>query len=159
MNVVIIVLIIIAALFAVAFFTKRRFGVLGLALAAGAMLSDLWAAKATPLIEQAGLQIVAPPMETIVASCIVLLPAIVLLFNGPTYSKGVMRIIGAAAFGLLAAAFLLEPLGDALVITGDGEQIYTMLSDNRVYIITAGILFALFDLLTVKPSKHKDKEK
>lgn len=153
MNVVIVVLIIIAALFALTYFTKRRFGVLGLALAAGAMLSDLWASDVTPYIERAGLQIVAPPMETIVAAAITLLPAIVLLFSGPAYAKKSQRIVGAAAFALLAAAFLLEPLGNALVITVDGLKYYTLLSENRVWIITAGILFALFDLLTVKSPK------
>ena len=54
MNVVIVVSIILVALFALAFFTKRRFGVLGLALAAGAMLSELWAAELTPFVQKAG---------------------------------------------------------------------------------------------------------
>lgn len=157
MNVLIVVLVILAALFALAFFTKRRFGVLGLALAAGAMLSDLWARELTPYVEQAGLQIVAPPMETLVAAGIILLPAILLLFSGPTYAKMPQRIIGASAFALLAAAFLLTPLGNALVITGDSQQVYRALTDNRMYIITAGIIFALFDLLTVKTPKHKEK--
>ncbi len=154
MNVVVIVLGIIAVLFALTFITKRRFGVLGLALAAGAILSELWAADITPFVQKAGFVMSAPPMETIVASAIVLLPAILLLFSGPTYSKKTHRVIGAAAFGLLAAAFLLEPLGNALVLTPESQRVYQMLSDNRVWIITGGIIFALIDLLTVKSAKH-----
>ena len=159
MNIVIVVLVILAVLFTVAYFTKRRFGVLGLALTAGAMLSEMWAETVTPYIEQAGLEIVAPPLETVVASVLILLPAVLLLFSGPTYSKVIQRIIGAAAFALLAAAFLLVPLGGALVITGDGMRAYEFMTDNRSYIITAGIVFALIDLLMVKTPKAKDKEK
>lgn len=159
MNIVIVVLVILAVLFTVAYFTKRRFGVLGLALTAGAMLSEMWAGTLTPYIEQAGLQVVAPPLETIVSSMLILLPAILLLFSGPTYSKVFQRIVGASMFSLLAAAFLLTPLGNALIITGDGRQVYDFMTDNRSYIITAGIMFALIDLLMVKTPKAKDKEK
>lgn len=158
MNVVIVILAILVALFALTFFTKRRFGVLGLALAAGAVLSDLWAADVTPYVQKAGFVISAPPMQTVVAAIIILLPAVLLLFSGPTYHKKIQRVVGAFAFALLAVAFLLEPLGNALVLTGEGKDIYTMLVDNREYIITAGIIFALFDLLSVKTPKAKDKE-
>lgn len=157
MNVAIVVVIVLAVLFALAFFTKRRFGVLGLALTAGATLSTLWATELTPIVEKSGFMITAPPMETVVAVVVVLLPAVVLLFSGPTYHKLSQRVVGAAAFALLASAFLLEPLGNALVLTGDSQDVYTFLVDNRVYIITAGILFALFDLLTVKSAKKVEK--
>ncbi|MFZ1360622.1 MAG: hypothetical protein WAS27_01140 [Candidatus Saccharimonadales bacterium] len=156
MNVAIVVMIIIALLFGIAFLTKRRFGVLGLALTAGATLSAMWATDLTPVVEKSGFLITAPPMETIVAAVVVLLPAIILLFSGPTYRKLSHRVIGAAAFGLLATAFLLEPLGSAIVLTDDSGEVYAWLVDNRAYIITAGILFALFDLLSVKSSKKSD---
>ena len=38
-------------LFGLAFMTRRRFGVLGLALAAGSVLSSLWAAPLIGIIE------------------------------------------------------------------------------------------------------------
>ena len=50
MNVALVFAVILIALFGLAFLTKRRFGVLGLALAAGAMLSSLWAESLTPVI-------------------------------------------------------------------------------------------------------------
>ena len=158
MNVAIVLGIILVTLFALAFFTKRRFGVLGLSLTAGATLSTMWASTLTPFVQKSGFIIAAPPMETVVGAILILLPAILLLFSGPTYSKMNQRLIGAAAFALLASAFLLDPLGGALVLDGDSQEVYTLLADNRMYIITAGIVFALFDLLTVK-SKHKEKEK
>ncbi len=155
MNVAIVYIATLIILFLLAFFTKRRFGVLGLALAAGAMLSDLWAQKLTPIIQSTGVEIAVPPLSTVVAVFIVLLPAIILLASGPTYHKKSERIFGASAFALLAVALLIEPLGSGLVLQGDSKTIYDLLYENRVYIVTAGLLIALFDLLFAKTAKPK----
>lgn len=158
MNVIVVISVFVAVLFAAVYFTKRRFGALGLALAAGATLSSLWAAPLTPYIQQAGLQVVAPPMQSIVSAALILLPAFLLLFSGPIYSKKIQRGIGATVFALLAVAFLLEPLGGALVLQGESQAVYATLVQNQNWIITGGLLFALFDLLTIKtpkPSKEK----
>jgi hypothetical protein len=158
MNVIVIILILVALLFAAAFFTKRRFGVLGLALTAGATLSKLWATDLTPYVQNAGVKLIAPPLESVVAAVVILLPAIVLLFSGPTYHKLWQKIVGSAVFALLAIAFLLGPLGNALVLEGNGQTIYVFLVNNQTWIITGSILYALFDVLAVKTPKHK-KEK
>ena len=154
MNLVVIVLILIALLFCLAFFTKRRFGVLGLALAAGAMLSETWAPGLTPYVRDAGVQLVAPPLENVIAAALILLPAILLLFSGPTYHTLWQKFIGSAVFALLALSFLLEPLGGALVLTGDSRTAYDFLIQHRTWIITGGILYALVDLLMVKTPRH-----
>jgi len=154
MNLVVIVLILIALLFGLAFFTKRRFGVLGLALAAGAMLSETWAPGLTPYVRDAGVQLVAPPLENVIAAALILLPAILLLFSGPTYHMLWQKLIGSAVFALLALSFLLEPLGGALVLTGDSRTVYDFLIQHRTWIITGGILYALVDLLMVKTPRH-----
>ncbi len=157
MNVAIIYGVVLLLLFALAYFTKRRFGVLGLALAAGAMLSELWAEKLTPLVASTGIQVAAPPLATIVAVSLVLLPALLLLTNGPAYHKRSERLIGSFLFALLAVALLIEPLGSGLVLEDEGMKIYNMLYENRVYIVTAGLLVALFDLLFAKSARAKSK--
>ena len=158
MNVAIVLLILLAVLFALTFFTKRRFGVLGLALTAGATLSGLWTPDVVPIVQQAGVELVAPPLSSVVAAAIILLPAVVLLFSGPTYSSRLQRAIGALVFSLLALTFMLEPLGGALVLEGDGKRLFDILVEYRVWIITAGILLALADLLFVKtPKISKEK--
>jgi hypothetical protein len=158
MSVAIVLLVVLAILFALAYLTKRRFGVLGLALAAGSVLSTLWSHDLTPLIYQAGVNLVLPPLDTVVAAALVLLPAIVLFFSGPTYKDVPRRLIGALAFALLALAFLLPILGDALVLTGDSRKVYDFIAEYRVWIVTGGLIFALFDLLATKTPKHKEKE-
>lgn len=161
MNVVVIFLIVVVALFVVAFATKRRFGVLGLALAAGAMLSSLWTEKLTPLVEQSGVvSITLPPLASLVAAALVLLPAVLLFFSGPTYKHKGQRAAGSLAFAVLALALLLEPLGSALILQDTGKQVYDFFVQNRVYIVTVGLVFALFDILATKtPRHHKESLK
>lgn len=155
MSFVIIFLIVIAMLFATAFFTKRRFGVLGLALAAGAMLGQLWVGDLTPIIAEAGIIIVKPPLESVVLAGLILLPAVLLLASGPNYKSMYQRVIGAAAFAVLATALLLEPLGSALVIDDVGKPVYEFFVHNRVIIITACLGLAILDLLVAKIPKHR----
>lgn len=161
MNVAVIFVIIVVALFVIAFATKRRFGVLGLALAAGAMLSSLWTKELTPLVEQSGVvSITLPPLASLVAAALVLLPAVLLFFSGPVYKDKGSRVIGSLAFSVLALALLLEPLGSALVLQDIGKQIYDFFVENKVYIVTAGLVFALFDILATKtPRHHKESLK
>jgi hypothetical protein len=155
MSFVIVFLIIIAALFATAFFTKRRFGVLGLALAAGAMLSGLWVGDLTPIIANAGIIIIRPPLHSVVSAALILLPALVLLTSGPTYKAMYQKIIGAAAFAVLATALLLEPLGAALVIDEVGKPVYEFFVQNRVVIITICLILAILDLLVARTPRHR----
>lgn len=158
MSFVVIFLLIIAALFAVAFFTKRKFGVLGLALAAGAMLSALWVGDLTPIIAQAGVVLIKPPLESVVAAGLILLPAVLLLSSGPSYRSKGQRVLGALLFAVFATTLLLEPLGSALIIEGVGRQVYDFFSEYQVAIITACLGVAIMDLLFTKtpkvPSKH-----
>jgi hypothetical protein len=154
MSFLIIFLIVIALLFAAAFFTKRRFGVLGLALAAGAILSSLWVGDLTPIIAQAGIIIVKPPLESVVAATLTLLPALLLLSSGPSYKLMPQRIIGATAFAVLATALLLEPLGSALVIDSVGKPVYDFFMRHSTTIITACLILAILDLFVAKTPKH-----
>ena len=160
MNVAIVFAIVLLVLFALAYVTKRRFGVLGLALAAGSMLSELWAAQLTPVVRDAGLVVQNPPLITIVSVALVLLPAVFLLFSGPSYHGTGRRLFGAFLFAALAFALLVEPLGSAMVLLGEGRMIYDFFVNNQVYIVTVGLIIAVFDLLGAhtakasKPAKH-----
>jgi hypothetical protein len=155
MSFVVIFLIVIGLLFATAFFTKRRFGVLGLALSAGAMLSTLWVGDLTPIVANAGIILVRPPLESVVSAGLILLPAIFLLFSGPTYKSMLQRIIGAGLFAMLAIALLLEPLGSALVIDNVGKPVYDFFVQQRILIVTITLILAIGDLLVTKTPKHK----
>jgi len=156
-NITIIFAVVLLLLFGLAFATKRRFGVLGLALTAGAMLSNLWAAKLTPIFAQAGVVVEHPPLQTIVAIGLVLLPAVLLLFSGPSYREMPLRVAGALCFAVLATAFLVEPIGNSMVLTGQSRDVYNFIVTNRVYLVTAGLTIALVDVLATRQHRHYKK--
>lgn len=161
MGVSFVFAVIFIVLFAVAFVSKRRFGVLGLALIAGATLSQLWAAKLTPIVAGAGVSISHPPLGVVVAAALVLLPSMLLLVSGPSYKHKYMRIIGAMLFAILATALLIVPLGSALWLADQNREVYDWLIANQVYIVTGGVVIALLDLLGAHTSKphHRGKSK
>lgn len=158
MSIVVVLAVIVAVLFAMTYLTKRRFGVLGLALCAGYLISDMWTVHVTPFIRGAGFDLLSPPLSSVVAACLVLIPAVLLLFSGPAYTRKLQRLIGAGVFALLATAFLLGPLGIALNLDPHTDntayQIYKFLSDNKTFIITVGIIYALYDVLTLRTPKR-----
>ncbi len=155
----VVLLAIFGGLFGLAFITKRRFGVLGLSLAAGFVLSSNWAGTLTPFLEQQGVSIVAPPLATIVAAGLIVAPPLFLLFGGPTYSSGLQRMFGSLTFALLAMTFLLTPLGAALNFDGPGLQAFEVLVKYQSLVIVAGLVGAVVDILLTrnhaKDKKHK----
>lgn len=153
---------IFAVLFIVSFISKRRFGVLGLALIAGETLNQLWTAKLTPIVANAGVTITNPPLAVLVAAALILLPALCLLINGPVYHQMHRRIIGATLFGALGTVLLLEPVGNMLWLADYNRVVYDWLVANKVYIVTGGVMVAILDLISAhaakphhgRPAKH-----
>lgn len=157
MQVVLICIIISVALFVAAFVAKRRFGLLGLALATGSLLSGIWGYDAG--LVASGFGIPSGPLSSaIIFALIVLLPAGILLFHGYTYKTLISRVIGASLFTVLALAFLIEPLGHVLILQGYGADIYNWLANNRTFIIGAGLIVAVVDLFLTKPISSSDKK-
>jgi hypothetical protein len=142
-----------------AFITKRRLGILGLALAAGALLAANWTTSLTPFIQHFGVVSQNPPLETVVGAVLILLPSLVLLFGGPTYSSSAQRFFGSLIYGLLGLVLLLPTFGRALILDGPGHQFYDALNPYRGVIIIVAIIAALADvLLSRKHKKDKDKK-
>lgn len=157
MNALLVFAILFAALFFLSYITKRRFGVLGLALCAGSLLSASWTATLTPMLQGHGISTTLAPMSAMVATLLTLLPALILLFSGPTYSNKIERLVGSLAFALLAFVLLLGPIGAALVLDPFGYQIYTKLSNYSNMIIVAGIALAIGDVLFTRSSRHHER--
>jgi hypothetical protein len=157
MNIAIILIIIVVALFTLAYFTRRRFGVLGLALCAGYLLSIMWADNATTFVRDLiGIDTPMPILANAVTALLVVAPTALVLFRSPTYHKKRQRLIGATVFALLTVAFILTPLSNSVNFDDASKKVYTILNDNRNMIITAGIAYALYDLMTFRtPKKEK----
>lgn len=150
MTALIILAFLVATLFALAYTTRRRFGVLGLALLAGSYLAATWTDTVTPAVEQAGVVIAAPPLTTIVAFGLTLLPALVLFINSPVYSSKRSKLIGSLVFSLFAVVLLIQPLGNALVIDETSQDLFHWVDANYTLLVTVGLLAAIGDLFLAK---------
>ena len=157
MEVILICIVIAIILFIAAFITKRRFGLLGLALAAGSILSSIWGYDIG--LVASGFGVVSNSTSSaIILSLIVLSPAVVLLFHGYVYKTLVGRVIGAILFTILALAFLIEPLSHILMPVGFGSEVYNWLITNRTFVIGTGLIIAVIDLFLTKPASLSDKK-
>ncbi|HXH27303.1 MAG TPA: hypothetical protein VNG90_05400 [Candidatus Acidoferrum sp.] len=144
------------SLFLLAYLTKRRFGMLGLALCAGSLLSSSWAATLTPLLQQQGFHLISPPLESVVAALLIVTPPVLLLFNGPKNKKPLPRLLAAGLFAFFAFVLLLGPLGGSLLLGGLNQTFYDQITGMNSTLVAVCILIALFDLLLTHPSKkHK----
>ena len=141
-----------------AFFSKRRFGVLGLGLAAGAVISPIWGETAGYVISSTGLVTEGPLVNAVAFSLIVLIPAVLFMFHGYTYAHIAGRIIGSLLFTLLAAAFLIEPIGAVIVLTGPAGTVYQWLVTYQELIVSIGVAFAVADFLVSKAVHKTDKK-
>lgn len=151
MQVIVICLIVAALLFAAAFTTRRRFGLLGLALAAGSILSGIWGDTASLVVGAAGIPN-TPLTTAITLGVLVLLPSVLLLFHGSMYRGIIGRVVGATLFTLLALAFLIDPIGHVLVLQGYGATAYAWLVSHKTLIIGGGLIIAVTDLFLTKPA-------
>ena len=139
-------------LFVGAYVSKRRFGLLGLALTAGATLSSIWTYDAGLLVSSLGLVPEGVITQAVTQSLVVLLPAILLLFHGYSYKSKLSRLVGSLLFTVLALAFLVEPIGYALPLSGFGATVYETLKQYKSLIVSIGVILAVIDLFFTKPA-------
>lgn len=158
MIIVIILLVLILALFAGAFLSKRRFGVLGLGLTAGAIISPIWGDNAGFVISSTGLVQEGPLINAIALSALILIPAVLFMFHGYTYKHIVGRLVGSLLFIILAAAFLIVPIGATLTLTGPAGNVYNWLVTHHEMIISVGVALVVADFLVAR-APHKSERK
>jgi len=159
MAVAVVFAVVAILLFLGSFFTRRRFGLLGLALTAGATLTTIWDYEAGLIVAGLGIVPEGPVTSAVTLSIIVLLPAILLLFHGYSYKRPIGRVVGSLLFTVLALAFLVEPIGYALPLEGLGADIYRWLIEYRELIISAGVVAAVIDLFFTKPASLAESNK
>lgn len=152
--------VVCVVLFALCYMTQRRFGVLGLALTAGSLLSTLWAPDLVAIVGDMGLSTGTISTAAFFSMLLVIAPALLLLFSGPTYSGTRGRLIGAVLFAVLATVLIADPVSRMLVSDQTSRQVFSVIATNLGSIVTIGIVVSLLDLLAIhtsgghgKPSK------
>lgn len=158
---VIVSLVIALALFGLSFLSRRRFGVLGLALAAGALLASQMTKDLSRLISQYDIPV--EPLSAISAASIflTLLPALILLLGGPSYKKRKQAITGAIAFTVMAMLLILEPLTGSMSPDRLMEPFVAWVSRYDSLLLAIGIGFAVMDawMINIAPPPDETKKK
>jgi len=158
MIVIVVLFALIVALFLGAFFSKRRLGVLGLGLTAGAVISPLWSEDAGYIVSLSGLVDEGPLVNAIAVSALILIPAVLFMFHGYTYKHIIGRVLGSLIFTLFAAALLVGPIGSIITLSGPVGDIYQWITSNKEYIISAGVIIIVTDFLFAKTVQKSDKK-
>ena len=147
---IVLLFVVLLALFSLAYVTKRRFGVLGLSLAAGVVIAQNASRPVAEYLEKQ--QFPVEPLTHISAAIILLTltPALILLLGGPTYSRKKSALIGAAGFALLGTFFLIGPLTMSLPpAEASVRDVLMLVAEWESVIIVVALALALFDTFMV----------
>lgn len=157
MEVVIAIGAVMVVLFVLAFVTKRRFGVLGLALAVGYLLSVLWAREIEQVVAllPVDFEVISP--VTAATLLVILLPSLILLFGGPAYRTAKGRVLGALLYAVTAVAFSLGALEHTLVLMGAGKDVFDWLLEYRTYVVTGALMWAVLDIMHARTGRGGEK--
>lgn len=141
------VIAVAALLFLVSFVTKRRFGVLGLGLAAGVIIASQFSRWLTQLLDAQAFGFAPFSDHAMAMIVLVLAPAIILLAGGPRYASYKSALLGSAGFVVLAFALLIEPLsGNMGWLEQAAPGVVNFFSTNQGLIAAFGVILAIGDM-------------
>ncbi|MFZ1258773.1 MAG: hypothetical protein WAQ25_04870 [Candidatus Saccharimonas sp.] len=147
------------ALFIVAYTSRRAMGVPALALTAGAVLANLWTESLTPLVASAGIVVVRPPLASVVAVIITLLPALMVMPSVRRLLNRQHRIVTSLVFALLAVMLTYGAFANAVVLDEPSKQYMSHFLSYDKTIITTAIIAAVVDVAFYKKPTQKDEHK
>ena len=159
MTFLIILGIYAALLFVIGFASRKSMGVPTLALAAGAVLAKLWTDSLTPLIAGTGVIIVRPPLSSIVAIALTLIPALILMIRAPKATHHHHSWYSSFVFAVLVAMLTYGAFANAVVLDEASKQYVAQLIAYDKYIITAGVVLAVLDVMFYKKPLPRDHHK
>ncbi|HET6622697.1 MAG TPA: hypothetical protein VFG56_02065 [Candidatus Saccharimonadales bacterium] len=150
-----------ALLFVISFVTKRRFGVLGLGLAAGVIIASQFSLWMTHLFNTQAFSFDPFSDHDMAMIILVLAPAVILLAGGPRYQSHKGALLGSAAFVVLAFVLLIEPLsGNTGWLQQNIPDIVKFFSTNQGLIAAFGVILAIGDMfLSHNPHLKLPKKK
>lgn len=159
MTYLIILGIYLAILFIIGFFSRRSMGYPALALTAGAVMAELWTDSLTPLVAEAGIILVQPPLASLVAITLTLVPALILMIRAPKVTGHHHAWFGSLVFAVLGVMLTYGAFSNAVVMDESSEDAVRQIVGYQPAITTAAIVLAILDVLLYRrPSVHKKKD-
>ena len=156
---VIVIFLVSVVLFLLAFVTKRHYGILGLGLTAGMVLSEQIATETAALLRY--LDFPTDPLSPLNAARVflILAPSLLLMLAGPKYTDKKHVIIGSVLYALFGTFLLLAPLVASFPATDTSTQQYlAQIAYNSSLITALAVAVAVFDLMKLHRKKPVDKK-
>lgn len=154
MTFLIVLGIYLAALFSIAFFSKRLVALASLALCAGAVLARLWTNDLTPLVAQTGVHVISPPLGSLVAVVLTVLPAVLVLAKSPRAGRKRHSVLSSLVFAVLGVMLTYGAFSNAVVLDSGSEQVVKQIVAQERWILTGGILLAVVEVLAFHKPRH-----
>lgn len=157
-----VILVVVAlSLFGLAFFTRRRFGVLGLGLAAGLVLSNEATKTVADFLQYFDFPVEPFSTTSAAKTLLIVAPALALLVAGPKYSEQKIAILGSLMFAVFGTVLLLAPLSMTFP-TADGafQPIISQIALNTSSITAVAVILAVADMMhaqSMRPFGKKSK--
>ena len=154
MTFLVVLGIYLVALFLIAFLSRRMVALASLSLCAGAVLAKLWTNDLTPLVAQAGVELIAPPLGSIVAVLLTVLPALFVLAKSPKAGSHYHGIASSIVFAVLGALLTYGAFANAVVLDEQSKQTVLQVLAQERWILTAAILAAIGEVLLFHKPTH-----
>lgn len=154
MTFLVVLGIYLAVLFFIAFLSRRLIAMASLALCAGAVLAKLWTNDLTPLVAQAGVSITTPPLGSIVAVALTLLPALLVLAKSPKTNAKHHKVLGSLIFAVLGVMLTYGAFSNAVILDEQSKQIVLNILQYEKWIITGAIVLAISEVLAFHRPQH-----
>lgn len=135
------------ALAGVFFISRRHIGMPALGLTAGAVLANLWTDSLTPVVAEAGLITEKPPLASLVAVALTLLPAIIVMMRSTKAHSLIHQVYSSLVFAALTVMLTYGAFASAVVLDETSRGIVLELLPYDSVIITACIVLALIDII------------
>ena len=146
------------ALFAVFFVLRKHIGMPALGLTAGAVLAGLWTDDLTPIVADAGLVLIKPPLHSVVAVVLTLLPALLVILRANKAHSHLHRMYGSFVFASLAVMLTYGAFANAVILDETSRRIVIQLLPYDNIIITVCIVLALVDVVYHRKTKVGGKK-
>lgn len=148
MTGLIIVVAVFLFLFLLSFYTRCRFGLLGLGLAAGVLLNQLVGSLLIPPVEALNIDFSPLSSKDVVTIALTVLPSLLLMIAGPKQHVKMYRFISSFLYALTATALILFPLTTAFPVDDPAARnIISFVDSSQLPILTFGIILAIADIL------------
>lgn len=145
-------------LFIIGFTSRRSMGFPSLALTAGAVMADLWTDSLTPIVAEAGIIMVQPPLSSLVSIALTLVPALVVMIRAPKVSTHHHAWFGSLVFAVLGVVLTYGAFSDAVVLDEASKDAVKHMVTYQPIVTTGAIILAIIDVLLYRrPQVHKKK--